>query len=102
MCYLRSRNQELNTYINGFIEIHYQLIKMLWWRILILGLYGIVSIIKDYQYYDFRLAYWFTWTPMLVVLSGILTINFQSLYLGSMCYQYRHHDTSFQIASKIR
>jgi len=42
MYFLRSRNQELNTYINSFIEINYQPIKMFCWRILILCLLAIV------------------------------------------------------------
>lgn len=101
MCYFRSKNQELNTYINSFIDINYQPKKMFWWRILILCLFGLLSFIKDYQYYSFSLEYWLSWTPLLVIIASILTINLQSLYLGSMCYQYRHHDTSFQIARKF-
>lgn len=98
---LRSRNQELNTYINSFIELNYQPVKMLGWRIIVLLLFGIFFIIKNYQNYSFSLEYWFNWSPILAIFAGILTLNFQSLYLGSMCYQYRYHDTAFQIARRF-
>ncbi len=98
---LKSRNQELNTHVNSFIDIFYQPKKMFWWRIILLSLLGLSSLIKDYQYYGLSLEYWFTWTPIIVIIAGILTINFQSSYLGSMTYQYRYHDTPFQIARKF-
>lgn len=98
---LRSRNQELNTYINSFIELNYQPLNMFCWRISMLCLLGLIFLNQDYQYHSFSFEYWFTWTPILVIIAGILTINFQSLYLGSMCYQYRHHDASFQIARRF-
>ncbi len=101
MYYLHSKNQELNTYINSFLEIHYQPKKMFCWRILVICILGLFLVVKDYQYYGLSLDYWFAWTPILVVIAGILTINFQSLYLGSMSYQYRHHDTVFQIARRF-
>lgn len=101
MYFLRSRNQELNTYINSFIEINYQPIKMFCWRILILCLLAIVLLVKDYQHYGLSLTHWFAWSPLLVVLAGVLTVNFQSSYLGSMTYQYRYYDTSFQIARRF-
>lgn len=98
---LRSRNQELNTYINSFIDSFYQPKKMFWWRIILLSLFGLFSLIKDHQYYGFNLEYWFSWTPILVIIAGILTINFQSSYLGSLTYQYRCYDTAFQIARRF-
>lgn len=101
MYFLRSKNPELNTYINSFIEVFYQPYKMFCWRIFILFLFGLVSLIKDYQYYGLKVEYWFAWTPLLVIIASILTINFQSLYLGSITYQYRYHDTAFQIARKF-
>ena len=101
MYFIHSKNQEFNTYINSFLKIHYQPIKMFWWRILVLCILGLFLVVKDYQYYELSLEYWFAWTPILVVIAGILTINFQSLYLGSMSYQYRHHDTAFQIARRF-
>lgn len=98
---LKSRNAELNAYINNFLDLHYQPTKMLWWRILILCCWGLVFTIQDYQYHGFYLQQWFSWTPFFILVAGLLTINFQSLYLGSMSFQYRHHDTAFVIARKF-
>jgi hypothetical protein len=98
---LKSRNAELNTYMNNFLDLHYQPQKMFWWRILILCLWGVRSIIGDYYYYGFGFEQWFTWTPSFILFAGLLTINFQSLCLGSMSFQYRHHDTAFVIARRF-
>lgn len=98
---LRSKNQKLNSYINSFIDSHYQPIKMLTWRILLLLIFCSLAIIGNYQHYGFYVEYWFNCSPILVIIAGILTLNFQSLIIGSMCYQYRHHDTAFQIARKF-
>ncbi|MEL6928295.1 MAG: hypothetical protein AAFO95_06655 [Cyanobacteria bacterium J06600_6] len=54
--------------------------------------------IRDYQNHQFHLENWFTWSSLFLGFLCVLTLNFQSLYLGSMSYQYRHHDTPFQIA----
>ena len=98
---IRSRNQELNTYINSFINLQYQPFRMFCWRIVLFSLLIFMAIARDYQYYSFNLEQWFSWSPFLVALLGLLTINFQSLCLGSMSYQYRHHDTSFQMARRF-
>lgn len=98
---LKSRNAELNAYMNNFLDLHYQPTKMFWWRILTLTFLGLISIIRDYQDYGFSFEQWFTWMPIFVLLSGLLTLNFQSLYLGSMSFQYRHHDTVFVLAKKF-
>ncbi len=98
---LKSRNAELNSYINNFLDIHYQPQKMLWWRVLLLSLVGLILFIKDYQTYDFRFEQWFAWTPLFILFAGFLTLNFQSLWLGSISFQYRHHDTAFVIARKF-
>lgn len=98
---LKSRNAELNDYINNFLDLHYQPTKMFWWRILTLTLLGLVSIIRDYQDYGFSFEQWFAWIPIFVLLSGLLTLNFQSLCLGSMSFQYRHHDTVFVLAKRF-
>jgi hypothetical protein len=98
---LKSRNAELNAYINNFLDLHYQPTKMFWWRILTLTLLGLISIIRDYQDYGFSFEYWFTWMSIFVLLSGLLTLNFQSLCLGSMSFQYRHHDTVFVLAKRF-
>lgn len=98
---LKSRNTELNTYINSFLNIHYQPQKMLWWRVGVLLVFGLGGIVMDYQHYDFTVEQWFSWTPLFVLLAGFLTLNFQSLYLGSMSFQYRYHDTVFVIARRF-
>lgn len=98
---LKSRNAELNAYMNNFLDLHYQPTKMFWWRILILALLGLVSITRDYQDYGFNFEQWFAWMPIFVFLSGLLTLNFQSLCLGSMSFQYRHHDTVFVLAKRF-
>lgn len=98
---LKSRNVELNTYMNNFLDLHYQPLKMFWWRILTLTLLGLISIIRDYQDYGFNFEQWFSWIPIFVLFSGLLTLNFQSLCLGSMSFQYRHHDTVFVLAKRF-
>jgi hypothetical protein len=98
---LKSRNAELNAYINNFLELHYQPSKMFWWRILILALFGLMSIIRDYQDYGFSFEQWFVWMPIFILFSGLLTLNFQSLCLGTMSFQYRHHDTVFVLAKRF-
>ena len=98
---LKSRNCELNSYINTFLDAHYQPGKMLWWRIAGLCSVGLIALVKDYQTYQFAVEHWFTWTPIYVLLAGLLTINFQSLYLGSMSFQYRQQDTAFTIARQF-
>jgi|GEM_PF-3298443 len=98
---VRSKNREFNTYINSFINLQYQPLKMLVWRTLTLALFIILFLIRDYKSYHFDFEYWFAWSPLLVAFSCLLTLNFQSLCLGSMSYQYRHHDTSFQIAKRF-
>ena len=98
---IRSRDRELNTYINSFIDLQYRPLKMFGWRIALFSVFMFVAIARDYQYYKFDLEQWFSWSPLLVAILCLLTINFQSLYLGSMSYQYRHHDTSFQIARRF-
>jgi hypothetical protein len=98
---LKSRNTELNTYMNNFLDLHYQPLKMFWWRLLLLAFLGLISIIRDYQDYGFSFEQWFTWVPVFVLLSGLLTLNFQSLCLGTMSFQYRHHDTVFVLAKKF-
>ena len=98
---IRSRNQDFNTYINSFIDLQYQPSKMFIWRIISCCLFIFIALIKDYQSYHFNFEYWFVWSPLLAALLCLLTINFQSLYLGSMSYQYRHHDTSFQLARRF-
>jgi hypothetical protein len=98
---LKSRNTELNTYMNNFLDLHYQPLKMFWWRLLLLAFLGLISIIKDYQDYNFSFEQWFTWIPVFVLLSGLLTLNFQSLCLGTMSFQYRHHDTVFVLAKRF-
>ena len=98
---VKSRNIELNTYVNSFIDLQYQPVKMFCWRIVAFSLFIFVAIARDYQSYSLNLEQWFSWSFLLVILPCVLTINFQSLYLGSMSYQYRHHDTPFQIARKF-
>ena len=98
---LKSRNCDLNSYINTFLDVHYQPGKMLWWRIVGLCSLGLVFLIKDYQMYQFAMEHWFAWIPIYILLTGLLTINFQSLYLGSMSFQYRQHDTAFTIARQF-
>lgn len=98
---IRSKDRELNTYINSFIEKQYQPVKMFGWRIILLALFIVIAAIRDYQNYQLDFDSWFSWTPALAAVLCLLTLNFQSLYLGSMSYQYRHHDTPFQIARKF-
>jgi len=98
---IKSRNLELNTYINSFIDLQYQPIKMFSWRIMLLSLFVLIAIAKDYQNYYFNLKLWFSWSPILVAILCLLTLNYQSLCLGTMSYQYRHHDTPFQVAKEF-
>ena len=98
---LKSRNCELNSYINDFLDAHYQPSKMLWWRIIALCSLGLFFIVRDYQAYQFAVEHWFAWTPIYVLFAGLLTINIQSLYLGSMSFQYRQQDTAFTIARQF-
>ena len=98
---LKSRNCELNSYVNTFLDAHYQPGKMLWWRIVALCSLGLIFLVKDYQAYQFAVEHWFTWSPIYILLAGLLTINFQSLYLGSMSFQYRQQDTAFTIARQF-
>ncbi|MEL6494044.1 MAG: hypothetical protein AAFQ41_02840 [Cyanobacteria bacterium J06623_7] len=98
---LKSRNYELNSYINTFLDAHYQPGKMLWWRIVTLSSLGLTFLIRDYRAYQFALEHWFAWTPVFTILTGFLTIDFRSLYLGSMSFQYRQQDTAFTIARQF-
>jgi len=98
---VKSRNRELNTYINSFMELQYQPVKMFSWRIVVFSLFVFLEIAIDYQHYNFNIEQWFSWSPFIVSLLCLFTINFQSLCLGSMSYQYRHHDTPFQVAREF-
>lgn len=98
---IRSRDRELNTYINSFMKLQYQPARMFSWRIMLFSLFALVAIARDYQHYNVNLEQWFSWSPLLVAISCLMTLNFQSLYFGSMSYQYRHHDTPFQVAREF-
>ncbi len=64
----------------------------------LLSILCIFFIVRDYQIYHFNVEYWFSWISYLIITLCLLTINYQSLYLGSLKYQYLHYDTPFEIA----